>query len=218
MRLAASLRLRIGDRWRRASAVGTTFFLTATLGGVAAPAETPGHPAPGPGGHGSAAGATVRSPYAAQPDARDTGLLADEVEALTKAAGMAMALPAELNGYPGPRHLLDAASAGQLELRPEQREAIQRIYDRMLGAAKAKGLEVLQAEANLATQFRHAHIDEATLRDLVDRIGRSRADLRFIHLRTHLETKPLLTAEQIARYNALRGYEAGGGASHQHGN
>ena len=46
-------------------------------------------------------------------------------------------------------------------------------------------------------------------------IARSRARLRFIHLSAHLETPALLTHEQIARYDALRGYRShAGGATH----
>lgn len=129
---------------------------------------------------------------------------------------MAMALPAELNGYPGPRHVLDAADAGQLVLNPDQRQAVQRLFDRMLAEAKAKGREILREEENLALRFRHAPIDEPTLRDMLDRIGRLRAELRFIHLRTHLETRALLTPEQVARYNAARGYDLQGDPASQH--
>jgi hypothetical protein len=45
------------------------------------------------------------------------------------------------------------------------------------------------------------------LRETLNRIGQLRAELRFIHLRTHLTTRALLTTDQIARYNAVRGYE-----------
>ncbi len=195
----------------RAGALGATLAALAAGASICSAAEPSADP--GARHHGSAAAAdTLRSPYSTLPGTGATGLLPQEVQGLTKGEGMALALAAEANGYPGPRHLLDAATAGQLELRPGQREAIQRIYDRMLAEAVAKGQDILQAEANLALRFRHAHIDEAALRDLVDRIGRLRADLRFIHLRTHLETKALLTPEQLARYNTLRGYDAGAGS------
>ncbi len=199
-------------RRRRVAAGAIALGLAAILLGLAAAGEPAAHD------HKPVAGdqKPLQSPYAAHQDARTAGLLPEEVEGLTKGSGMAMALPAELNGYPGPRHVLDAADAGQLSLRPDQREAVQRLYDRMLGEAKAKGQEILQAEAQLALRFRHAHIDEATLRESLERIGRLRADLRFIHLRTHLETKALLTPEQIARYNAARGYDTGSGDSPPH--
>lgn len=193
-----------------------TLAFGAMLAFKATAAETPGAQAQGHQGEGSAGAETLRSPYAGQPGAGAIGLLPDEVKALSEGTGMALALAAEANGFPGPRHLLDAAAAGQLALSPEQREAVQRQYDRMLGEAEGKGQEILQAEANLATRFRRSQIDEATLRDLVDRIGRLRADLRFIHLRTHLETKALLTPEQLARYNTLRGYNTDAGP-HQRG-
>ncbi len=86
----------------------------------------------------------------------------------------------------------------------------------MSAEARAKGQEILDAEAHLALRFRHAHIDEPTLRGLLERIGTLRAELRFIHLRTHLETKALLTPEQVARYNAVRGYDGSGGSESQH--
>jgi Spy/CpxP family protein refolding chaperone len=177
-----------------------------------AAAETPGDPGT-KHRHPAAAGSeSLRSPYAAIPGTAASGLLPEEVEGLTKGQGMALALAAEVNGYPGPRHLLDAAQAGQLELPPDQRQAIQRIYDRMLAEAKAKGQEILQAEEGLATRFRHSHIDEESLRNLLGQIGLLRADLRFIHLRAHLETKAVLSPEQVARYNALRGYRGAAGS------
>nr|WP_169618300.1 hypothetical protein [Ruegeria sp. PR1b] len=46
------------------------------------------------------------------------------------------------------------------------------------------------------------------LRDLIDASAAVRAELRFIHLARYLDTPPLLTADQIARYNDLCGYSA----------
>ncbi len=200
--MRGSTRLGIGFCRRGIAGGWTALAWTLVASTLAMAGESAGH------SHKSetAPQAPLVSPYAGKEDARVTGLLPEEVEGLTKGSGMALALPAELNGYPGPRHVLDAADAGQLALRSEQREAVQRLYDRMLAEAKAKGQEILQAEEHLAVRFRHAHIDEVTLRETLERIARLRADLRFIHLRTHLETKALLTPEQMARYNAVRGY------------
>ena len=199
----ATIRVRsIGPFRRRAAAVGAAFAALAAAAVLAGAAQTPADP--------GAAAESLRSPYAAIPGTAASGLLPQEVEGLTKGQGMALALAAEVNGYPGPRHILEAATAGQLDLRPDQREAVQQLYDRMLAEAKGKGQEILQAEEELAMRFRHGHIDEAGLREMLYRIGEYRAELRFIHLRTHLGTKALLTPEQIARYNAVRGYDAGG--------
>lgn len=46
------------------------------------------------------------------------------------------------------------------------------------------------------------------LRDLIDASAAVRAEWRFIHLARHLKTPPLLTDDQFARYNDLRGYGA----------
>jgi len=48
--------------------------------------------------------------------------------------------------------------------------------------------------------------------EILSRIGQLRTELRFIRLRTHLTTRALLTADQITRYNTVRGYEGSGGA------
>jgi Spy/CpxP family protein refolding chaperone len=172
---------------------------------VVAGAETPGGGQPPSAPEGAD---HLRSPYAKLPGPAATGLLPQEVDALTKGEGMALALAAEVNGYPGPRHVLDADAAGQLGLRPEQRTALTRVFDRMHALARAKGREILEREGELATRFRHHHIDEAGLTTALDRIGRLRAELRAIHLRAHLETEALLTPEQIARYETARGYDA----------
>ncbi len=180
-----------------------------------ASAETPTDPAPNHQPSGPEALDRLRSLYATLPGAGSTGLLPQEVESLTEGEGMALAMAAELNGYPGPRHLRDAAAAGQLDLHPDQREALQRLYDGMLAEAKAKGQEILQAEEELAMRFRHGRIDEAGLGEILGQIGQLRAGLRLIHLRTHLETGALLTPDQIARYKTVRGYDTAG--KHQHG-
>src|SRR5712692_5396150 len=190
-------------------------FAAVVVAVALASAEAPTDPAPSHQRSRPEALDRLRSPYATLPGAGATGLLPQEVEGLTKGEGMALAMAAELNGYPGPRHLLDAAAAGQ-DLRPDQREALTRLYDGMMAEAKGKGQEILRAEEELAMRFRHSHIDEAGLREILGQIGQLRAGLRLIHLRTHLETGALLTPDQIARYKAVRGYDSGG--AHQHGN
>jgi len=207
----------IGPFRRWAAALGAAFAALAAAAVLAGAAETPVDPAPNHQHPGGAPADALRSPYAAIPGTAASGLLPEEVEGLTKGRGMALALAAEVNGYPGPRHVLDAAASGQLDLRPEQRETFLRLFDRMRAEAKAKGQEILQMEEQLAMRFRYGHIDETSLREILGHIGQLRADLRLIHLRTHLEAKALLTPEQIARYKTVRGYDTGGGA-HQHGN
>ncbi len=160
------------------------------------------------------------SPYAGQRDVSVTGLLPDEAAALEQGKGMAQALPAEVNGYPGPLHVLEAMSAGTLALRPEQLRDIEEIHDRMSRAAVEKGQEILESEATLARRFRHRHIDETVLHDLTAEIAGLRGELRAVHLLAHLETTAVLTPQQIAEYQTLRGYDreegAGDGDAHSH--
>jgi hypothetical protein len=48
-------------------------------------------------------------PYAGQQDRAIAGLSADEVKAFLDGRGMGLAKPAEVNGYPGPMHVLELA-------------------------------------------------------------------------------------------------------------
>ena len=201
-------------RW--GSALTLTVAVLATVSSPAVAAETPPSATASQHHPGSASASDLRSPYAVHPGTAASGLLPEEVEGLVSGKGMALALAAEVNGYPGPRHVLDAADAGQLALQPDQRAAVERLNAQMLDGAQAKGQEILRVEARLAQRFRDGQIDDATLGEILNRIGQLRAELRFIHLRTHLTTRALLTADQIARYNTVRGYEGSGGGPQSH--
>lgn len=171
---------------------------------------------PAAGSDGSKDGAVPPSPYADQGDVATTGLLPAEVAALAKGQGMAQALPAEVNDYPGPLHVLEAADAGSLRLEPGQRREVERIHADMHSRAVAKGQEVLAAEAELARHFRHRHIDAETLGEIAGRIAGLRGELRVIHLLAHLETRAIMTSEQVAAYRDLRGYDSPGADAHRH--
>src|ERR1043166_6828164 len=76
------------------------------------------------------------SPYREQQATELRGLTPGEIADLRAGHGMGLARPAELNGYPGPRHVLDAVAAGHMQMTPEQQSAVQRVFDRMSMAAK----------------------------------------------------------------------------------
>ncbi|HEX7927245.1 MAG TPA: hypothetical protein VF678_06625, partial [bacterium] len=80
------------------------------------------------------------SPYRGQEQREIKALSPEDVRGLTNGEGMGMAKPAELNRYPGPSHVLQLASA--LNLSPEQRSAIQSIFDRMKRDAVATGARI----------------------------------------------------------------------------
>ena len=64
---------------------------------------------------------------------------------------MSLALPAELNGYPGPRHVLELAE--QLGLTDQQRADVQRLFDDMTAEVVPLGQKLIAQEAELDRLF-----------------------------------------------------------------
>ena len=146
------------------------------------------------------------STYQALRNSEIRGLDAETIEGYLAGAGMGLALPAELNGYPGPRHLLDLAD--DLALTPDQTIQVKALFDGMQQQAIAIGEQILAAEARLEQAFRDETIDDVYLDRQLTTIGDLQAQLRFVHLNTHLATIDILSQHQIVQYNALRGYES----------
>ena len=144
------------------------------------------------------------SPYAGKEGAQIKALTAEEVQEYRDGTGMGLAKPAELNHYPGPRHVLDLAA--DLKLTDGQAGEIKSIFDRMHEKAVSLGREILEKEKALDSEFAAGAIDETKLRNLTSQIASLQADLRATHLKAHLETRKILTAAQIVRYDELRGY------------
>ena len=115
-----------------------------------------------------------------------------------------MARAAELNHYPGPRHVLDLAS--QLQLSETQRNKAQEIYNRMHDEAVRLGKMILQKEEELDNTFKKDEMDPNKLKTLVTEITRLRGELRLVHLLAHLEMKKVLSQRQIEKYDELQGY------------
>lgn len=151
------------------------------------------------------------SPYAGQ-QARDIKALSPSQTAdLLAGKGMEQAKAAELNGYPGPMHVLELA--GPLALSPTQTEASETLMARHKAEARDLGGKLVQAERELDAAFAGQRIDAAQVDALTQRIGLLQAQLRGAHLHTHLQQTGLLTAPQVARYAELRGYAAAPGTS-----
>ena len=117
---------------------------------------------------------------------------------------MGFALAAELNGIPGPLHVLELADA--LVLTPTQRTDIEALFQRMRAEASSMGAEVVELERTLDRRFRHRHIDAEVIGELTGKIAVLNGQIRALHLSTHLELEPLLTEAQRAEYQELRGY------------
>lgn len=147
--------------------------------------------------------------------ARPIKALSDQqIGDLKAGRGMGLALAAELNGYPGPMHVLELA--GPLALTDTQRERMVLLVDAMKAEAIALGERLIAAEAGLDRQFADKAITEKSLNEGVEAIAALQGALRTAHLKYHLATKDLLTAEQVARYAELRGYSGNTARPHQH--
>ena len=165
----------------------------------------------------SQAAGTGPSPYAGEEARPVKSLSPEDLAELRRGGGWGLAKAAELNGMPGPVHLLELKDA--IRLTPEQVEAVTAIYGRMREAAIAEGERFIEAEQTLENAFRVRTVTKESLHRMLGGIERSRARLRFIHLAAHLGTPELLPEAQIARYDELRGYHAhrGGSAHGGHG-
>ena len=131
-------------------------------------------------------------------------LSAEQIADLKAGREMGLAMAAELNGYPGPAHVLELAD--KLELKPEQKSEVQKMLNAMKGEAIPIGEQLIAAEAELDRGFAAGTMTESQLQDQVQAIARLQGELRFTHLKYHLGMTELLTPEQVAHYNELRGY------------
>lgn len=154
---------------------------------------------------GGVGAADTASPYAGQEQREIKALSPTEIEDLLAGRGMGLAKAAELNGYPGPAHVLELAD--RLQLTPEQRTATQALFEGMSQDARRLGAAIVAAERDLERGFAEHRLDEGDLQARLNALGALQAELRFVHLRTHLAQAALLTPAQIARYDALRGYD-----------
>jgi len=153
------------------------------------------------------------SAYAGQATRPIKALSENDIASLRNGDGMGLAKAAELNGYPGPRHVL--ALARELRLTDAQAGQVTAIHDRMSASARPLGAELIDREGLLDQLFAKAEITPERLTAEVAAIGEIQGRLRAVHLAAHLETRAIMKAEQIAEYDRLRGYASAGAL---HGN
>ena len=147
---------------------------------------------------------SLTSPYAGQEARRIKSLSEQDIDELRNGRGWGLAKAAELNGMPGPLHLLEMRDA--IGLTPEQTGAIEALFRRMKAQAVTLGERLIALERDLNDAFARGDIGEAALAAKLDAIGRLQTQLRMTHLETHLATPKILKPEQVAAYNRLRGY------------
>jgi hypothetical protein len=155
--------------------------------------------------------AQSHTPYAGLESRTIKALSPQQIADLREGRGMGLALPAELNGYPGPMHVLEHADA--LALSDAQRADTRAIFEAMRADARMLGDRLIEQEARLDRLFASRTATAATLDAATAAIGATQAALRAAHLRAHVAQLALLSDEQVRRYGELRGY---GGPGQRH--
>ncbi|MEO0916630.1 MAG: Spy/CpxP family protein refolding chaperone [Pseudomonadota bacterium] len=151
------------------------------------------------GNHGS-----TPSAYAGEQTRLIKSLSEQDLEEIARGGGWGLAHAAELNGVPGPTHLIELAD--EIGLTEQQRSDIDAIRAQMQADAMTAGERFVAAEQALDAAFQHGEPDAVALERLVAEAGQARAALRLVHLNAHLLTLPLLTDAQASQYSVLRGY------------
>ena len=144
------------------------------------------------------------SKYVGQEKREIKSLSPDDIEELGSGGGWGLAKAAELNGFPGPVHILEMED--KINLTNEQKNRILNLYADMKANAINLGTRLIELEKQLNNAFSDKTINRDLLAQYIQDIEHIRAKLRFVHLSTHLQTPNILTEEQIDLYNRLRGY------------
>jgi len=154
----------------------------------------------------AASPASYESKYVGQENREIKSLSEEDIKELRAGKGWGLAKAAELNGVPGPIHLLEMKN--EIKLTKAQTEKIENLYNEMKEQAIIFGNKLIEAERSLNEAFVKREIDERILMELLDNIAHIRKELRYVHLSAHLKTPPILSLDQINLYNKLRGYSS----------
>lgn len=152
----------------------------------------------------SGTGAVGQTPYAGLQTRPIKALSDQQIADLQAGRGMGLALPAELNGYPGPSHLLELGD--RLGLSDAQRRDLQGMFDTMKAEAIPIGKRLISQEAALDVLFSSHSATPHAISAVTAEIGETQGKLRATHLKYHLLTVAMLQPSQVERYAQLRGY------------
>jgi len=147
------------------------------------------------------------SKYVGQEKRTIKSLSNDDVDQLKHGKGWGLAKAAELNGMPGPSHILQMKT--EISLSKEQEAQIQSLFEDMESKAIPLGIKLIELEKQLNTAFADKTITEENLNQQLNSISHVRKQLRYVHLVTHLQTPKILSQQQIEKYNRIRGYASG---------
>src|SRR6267154_5854467 len=158
--------------------------------------------------------AQSQQPYAGLETRPIKALSEQQIADLRAGRGMGLALAAELNGYPGPSHLLELAD--KIDLSDTQRNGARSMFEAMKAETTPIGERLIAQEAALDKLFADHAITPETLSAATAEIGVTQAKLRAAHLKYHLSTVAILEPSQIQQYSTLREYDPGAEEYHHH--
>ena len=144
------------------------------------------------------------SPYVGEQSRNIKALSEQEIADYLTGKGMGLAKAAELNGYPGPAHVLELAD--QLALSQAQKSRTEQVFARMQARARELGSRLIEEERRLDDSFAAKAVSRESLATSVSSIAMIQSELRAAHLQAHLEEIEILTEAQRAQYWHLRGY------------
>ncbi len=192
------------SRFLKVLLLAVAIVVPTARGGTAQQVVTGHHGHAGHDTHGHSTEPTASTPYAGMERRAIKALSTGQIDDLMNGRGMGLALAAELNGYPGPLHVLELAD--RLALTVEQQALAQNLMALMKAETIALGERIISAERQLDTLFANGHADVDALDRLTAQIGLLGGQLRAAHLRYHISTHAALSAEQREAYASLRGY------------
>ena len=158
--------------------------------------------------------ASTASPYSGQQNRQIKALSQQQIEGYINGHGLGYAKAAELNHYPGPKHVLETAQ--QLSLSEQQLHQTQALFETMKIEASELGQLFIEKERQLDRGFSEGALDADSLQTLLLDIGALQARIRHVHLNAHLSQRGILTDAQVQMYDQLRGYGAGSEHSAHH--
>lgn len=158
------------------------------------------HQAPGPTSVKDSSDIIRERELVAMPNAR--------VRGLREGRAMDAAVVAERNHYPAPYYVLKMIS--QLAMFDDQIVPTRELYKKSRDRAKTLGEALVKNEKKLQAFFEDVHTkdDFDELERLVRESARLKGEIRLEHLKARIAMRHILTRSQLARYEALKGYDA----------
>lgn len=131
------------------------------------------------------------------------GVSEQEKEALLKGAGLGAGMIAMMNGYPGPKHVLELGD--ELELNAAQRESIGKTYGNVKAESVKLGTELVEKDEALTALFTSGSATTGEVEKLSRDIGELQGRVRAAHLNAHVETFDALTPAQREKLSSMQG-------------